>query len=114
MELNLFMEKIKTLQETIEFNETIAIIDKYFDFTPTLFKNGNTINEAGKNSGSCKLFAFAKLNNLTPMQTLNCFGDYYRNDVLKNPNALDHQNIRNFMKTGWMGISFEGNPLKLK
>jgi HopJ type III effector protein len=32
-------------------------------------------------------------------------------DVLENPEATNHQNIRNFMKTGWAGISFEGTAL---
>jgi HopJ type III effector protein len=114
MDLNAFLNKIKTSVETIEFNDTIAVIDTNYDFTPTLFKNGNAINEAGKNSGSCKLFAFAKLNNLTPQQTLQCFGAYYRKDVLEHPEATDHQNIRNFMLFGWEGISFEGTALKIK
>jgi hypothetical protein len=34
--------------------------------------------------------------------------------VLKHPEATDHQNIRNFMKTGWEGIRFEGEALKAK
>lgn len=114
MDLNTFLNKIKTPTEAIEFNETISVIDANYEFTPTMFKNGNTINEAGKNSGSCKLFAFAKLQNLTPIQTLNCFGAYYRNDVLQNPDGTDHQNIRNFIQYGWEGIEFEGSPLKLK
>lgn len=114
MNLVEFLNKIKTAPETIEFNETIAIIDANYEFTPTLFKNGNTINEAGKNSGSCKLFAFAKLHHLTPSQTLNCFGAYYRKDVLQHSDGTDHQNIRNFIFYGWEGLSFEGTPLKLK
>lgn len=114
MNLVEFLNKIKTAPETIEFNETIAIIDANYEFTPTLFKNGNTINEAGKNSGSCKLFGFAKLHHLTPSQTLNCFGAYYRKDVLQHPDGTDHQNIRNFIFYGWEGISFEGTLLKLK
>jgi hypothetical protein len=32
--------------------------------------------------------------------------------VLKNPDGTDHQNIRNFMKHGWDGVRFEGEPLK--
>jgi hypothetical protein len=114
MSLTLFLDKIKTSPETIEFNETITVIDANYEFTPTLFKNGNTVNEAGKNSGSCKLFSFAKINQLTPTQTLHCFGEYYRKDVLQNPNATDHQNIRNFIAFGWAGIEFEGDALKLK
>lgn len=114
MSLTAFLNKINTSPETIEFNDTITVIDANYEFTPTLFKNGNTVNEAGKNSGSCKLFAFAKLNNLNPSQTLNCFGAYYHQDVLQHPDATDHQNIRNFMQYGWDGISFEGVPLILK
>jgi HopJ type III effector protein len=114
MNLAAFLDKIKTAPQTIEFNDTIAVIDANYDFTPTSFKNGNTFNEAGKNSGSCKLFSFAQLNKFSPEQTLQCFGAYYRKDVLENPDGTDHQNIRNFMVSGWEGILFEGNALKLK
>jgi hypothetical protein len=112
MNIIAFLEKIKTLPENIDFNETIAVIDANYKFTPTTFKNGEIINEAGKNSGSCKLFAFAQLNHLTSQQTLFCFGNYYK-DVLNTPDGNDHQNIRNFMKTGWEGIYFEGKALSL-
>jgi hypothetical protein len=34
-------------------------------------------------------------------------------DVLENPNAYDHQNIRQFMEHGWGGVEFEKtNTLK--
>jgi len=33
---------------------------------------------------------------------------------LKNPTGNDHQNIRNFIKSGWNGISFEGDALTKK
>jgi len=33
---------------------------------------------------------------------------------LKNPEGTDHQNIRNFMKSGWDGITFDQNALKDK
>jgi hypothetical protein len=46
------------------FPETIAYIDENYTFTPTTFKNGNQINNAGENNGSCKIFAFSQLNNL--------------------------------------------------
>ncbi|MFK7815738.1 MAG: HopJ type III effector protein, partial [Gammaproteobacteria bacterium] len=36
---------------------------------------------------------------------------YYRDDVLQNPEGDNHQNIRNFMKTGWGGITFENDVL---
>lgn len=95
------------------FPETIAYIDENYYFTPTTFKNGNQLNNAGENNGSCKIFAFAKLNQLSKEETLSLFGDFY-NDVLNTPEATDHQNIRNFMTFGWDGIQFEGDALRTK
>ena len=114
MTLQDLLDKLQHAPDTIEFNDTIAVIDALYDFTPTQFKNGDLVSEAGKNSGSCKIFSFARLQNLTPQQTLACFGAYYRDDVLKHPEGTDHQNIRNFMKSGWEGIAFEGEALKAK
>ena len=111
MTLTDFTNKLNNQTETIAFSDTMAVIDVNYDFTPTTFKNGKTTNEAGQNSGSCKLFAFAQLQNFSKEETLACFGEYYRNDVLKNPEGTDHQNIRNFMTYEWGGISFEGNAL---
>ena len=107
-------EKITQAPENITFSEVIAHIDEHFDFTPTRFTNGTAINEAGQNNGSCKIFSFAKLKALTQAQTLALFGDYYRVDVLGNPDGTDHQNIRNFILHGWEGIQFEGEALKEK
>jgi hypothetical protein len=45
---------------------------------------------------------------------LNCFGEYYRTDVLQHPDAIDHQNIRNFIRFGWDGVRFDGAALTLK
>ncbi|MBI1890468.1 MAG: HopJ type III effector protein [Burkholderiales bacterium] len=114
MNLSDFLHKLAQSPESITFDETMAAIETAYEFNPAAFTNGELINEAGRNSGSCKLFAFAQLNNLTEAQTLACFGAYYREDVLKNPDGTDHQNIRNFMKTGWRGIQFEQVPLKVK
>lgn len=47
-------------------------------------------------------------------ETLALFGDFYRVDVLGNPNGEDHQNIRNFMQFGWDGIEFMGEALMKK
>ena len=114
MKLNDFLNKLKTTPENIAFADTIELIDYFYDFTPTSFKNAALVNDAGKNNGSCKLFAFAQLQQLSAQETLHCFGDYYRNDVLLNPLGSDHQNIRNFMVTGWTGIEYANNPLTAK
>jgi hypothetical protein len=114
MTLTTFLTNIKENPKSIAFADTIAVIEDNYVFTPTAFKNGNQQNAAGENSGSCKIFAFAKAQQLSPEQTLNCFGTYYTEDVLKNPEGTDHQNIRNFMVSGWNGIAFEGDALQLK
>ena len=108
------ISKIKTNPKQIQFSEIIDFIDQNYVFTPTKFINGKLINEAGQNSGSCKLFSFAKIHNLSKTETLACFGDYYRIDVLENPDGTDHQNIRNFIQFGWDGISFDVGALVLK
>ena len=103
--------RIKRDPESIEFKDVIATIDAHYAYTPARFSNGTgenrVINEAGTNEGSCKIFAFAQLNGLDENETLACFGHYYRDDVLKNPQGTDHANIRNFMQSGWDGIQFD-------
>lgn len=114
MTIQEFIAKLNTTPNIIDFKETIGFIDAHYDFTPIEFHNGKLINEAGQNSGSCKIFSFAQQLNLNEEQTLACFGDYYRTDVLQHPTATDHQNIRNFVKYGWQGITFKGRALSPK
>ncbi|SFB61269.1 HopJ type III effector protein [Algoriphagus aquimarinus] len=108
------LEQITRSPETIDFTDVIGYIDANFNFTPIRFTNGDTVNEAGQNNGSCKIFSFAKTQNLTQDQTLALFGDYYRTDVLGNAEGTDHQNIRNFMQFGWDRVKFEGKALESK
>jgi len=110
----MILQQLKISPETINFKEVIAFIDENYDFTPVRFVNGNMVNEVNQNNGSCKVFSFAKMNNLSKEKTLALFGDFYRIDVLENPEGNDHQNIRNFMKYGWDGISFSAEALKTK
>ena len=114
MQLDTFFSKLNTSPDQVSFPDTIAAVDANYDFTPTAFRNGELENAAGQNSGSCKLLSLAKLHNLSVEQTLSCFGDYYRVDVLQQPDAADNQNIRNFMRYGWDGVKFEGNALTAK
>lgn len=114
MTLNDFLAKLQTAPDTLEFTDTMAVIDALYNYTPTAFHNGDVSNAAGQNGGSCKLFSFAKLQGFDEAQTLACFGRYYREDVLQHTDATDHQNIRNFMKTGWAGVKFEGEALTVK
>ena len=117
MLLSEFIHKIKS-NGKVNFDETMAIIADNYLYKPTEFQNGQNndllINAAGTNEGSCKIFAFARLNQLDKDQTLSLFGDYYWQDVVADPDGNGHQNIRNFMKYGWDGISFAGEPLSRK
>lgn len=114
MIIDTFIQQLQDNPESIEFSDTMAVIEQNYDFSETEFKNGDVTNKAGENSGSCKLFAFAQQQNFSEAQTLACFGAYYREDVLQNPNGDDHQNIRNFIQYGWSGIAFAGAPLQEK
>ncbi len=109
-----FLEKLGKSPNEISFKDTMEVIEEHYTFEPVKFTNGSLVNEAGQNLGSCKLLAFAQLQGLNKAQTLTCFGDYYRVDVLKNPKGEDHQNIRNFMSTGWEAVSFEKEALTKK
>ena len=114
MTFDSFLQKLNTTPDTLEFTDTMAVIEALYEFTPTAFKNGELENAAGQNNGSCKLFAFARLQGFNQQQTLACFGAYYRQDVLQHPDASDHQNIRNFMTTGWQGIAYTGEALRVQ
>ncbi|EKO3372915.1 HopJ type III effector protein [Vibrio fluvialis] len=114
MELSALLTQLTEQPENVVFAEVIATIDAHYYFTPTAFDNGKTRNEANQNNGSCKIFAFAQLNQLSPEATLACFGDFYRQDVLQHPENDDHQNIRNFIHFGWDGVKFEGVALTAK
>jgi len=79
------------------------------------FSCGELASSSEQNQGSAKIFSFAKLNGLDKDATLQLFGRFYRDDVLKNPDGTDHGNIRNFMKSGWDGVVFsDGLALKVK
>ncbi len=111
MPIQTLLSKITSQPEQISFDEVIDTIARHYHYKPSRFHNGShhdtLTNKAGSNEGSCKIFSFARLNNLTKQQTLHCFGDYYRQDVLQNPQGSDHANIRRFITHGWSGITFD-------
>ncbi|MBB1438627.1 HopJ type III effector protein [Shewanella sp. SG41-4] len=112
-DINPFIASLTSQADAIRFEDTMAVIDGHYDFTPSAFKNGDQLNEAGQNSGSCKVFAFGQINQLTVQQTLAMFGQHYR-DVVDTPQGTDHQNIRQFIQNGWKGVLFSQLALKQK
>lgn len=111
MNLNNLIQILNENPKSVEFEDCINVIDQHYDFATSAFSNGNLQNEAGQNNGSCKILAFGLIHQLTELQTLACFGKYYREDVLEHPDAVDHQNIRQFMLSGWSGVSFSNQAL---
>jgi hypothetical protein len=110
-----FLDRIKS-GDLVEYDETIALIDRYYQFTPQTLINGEgkeqVVSDPGVNNGSLKIFSFASEHCLSEAETLQLFGKFYREDVLANPDGQDHRNIRAFMKFGWRGVQFDGEALK--
>ncbi len=114
MSLSALLDQIRLRPDQVRFGDVMDAIATHYDYTPTRFRNGELTNQAGQNEGSCKLFAFAQLHGLSKDETLACFGDYYRIEVLGEPDGSNHGNIRNFITTGWDGIAFDVAPLSAK
>jgi len=112
--VNELINRLNTTDQTVSFNDVMQVISENYDYSPCSFTNDKLVNQAGTNEGSCKIFAFAKIHNLSEQATLNCFAQYYRDDVVKHPLGTDHGNIRSFISNGWAGISFESVALKAK
>lgn len=115
MTIEEILSQIKSQPDNVSFQDVIDCIDAFYDYTPMHFTNGQghdtVMNQAGNNEGSCKIFAFATMEGLSEAETLACFGQYYREDVLQQPDGTDHANIRTFMRHGWSGIRFEQSAL---
>jgi hypothetical protein len=106
-----FISQLNSNADEVSFEQVMQVIRENYRYMPATFTNGDLLNEAGTNEGSCKIFYFAHLNKLTEQQTLNCFGRFYRDDVVKTPQGNDHGNIRNFMQNGWKTIQFKSAAL---
>lgn len=113
MNLDQFFKKLTA--NAVSFDDTMTIIEQHYHYSPVEFSNGSApntlINAAGTNEGSCKIFAFAQIHQLSEQQTLALFGNFYWHDVLREPEGNNHQNIRNFMTFGWQGIQFSDTSL---
>ena len=112
MNVNSLLETLDAAPESLEFADVMQTIESNYSYTPVKFSCGDAVSEAGSNEGSCKILAFAKMHNVSAEKTPWLFGRYYREDVLNHPDGQDHANIRNFIKSGWSGVSFEQEPLQ--
>jgi hypothetical protein len=105
-ECELFNANVEMDADSLMMEEVIELIDEHYENQLLEFKNGAMSNAADENEGSAKILSYAAISQLDKETTLKLWGQYYR-DVLKDPDGDSHQNIRNFMKTGWEGVPFE-------
>ncbi|MBZ9557087.1 MULTISPECIES: HopJ type III effector protein [Modicisalibacter] len=111
MTLDDFLHRLRNAPDTLAFADTLAVIDRHYRFTPVGFRNGEVTNAPGENAGSCRVLAFARRHELDVEQTLHCFGEVYRDEVLGDPQGHGHRNIREFRRRGWAGVAFDAEPL---
>jgi hypothetical protein len=95
MSIENFIKQLKEEPEKISFPQTMAMVDENYEFFPVAFSNAELYNKAGENNGSCKIFYFGQLHQLSKQQTLNCFGEYYQ-EVLRNPEGEGHREHQKF------------------
>jgi len=101
----LFNANLEMSGDDLKFEEFIELCDEQYEYGLVEFKNGDVTNKPGENDGSAKVLSYAALADMDKDTTLKLWGQYYR-DVLATPDGSDHQNIRNFMKSGWDGVDF--------
>lgn len=104
--------------QAIEFKDVIDLIRRHYECTATAFVTGAgstapVDNPAGTNAASSQLLAFARRLGLDEQATLTLYAEHYR-AVLADPAGSGHANIRAFMATGWAGVRFDGEPLRLR
>mmetsp|Transcript_5531 Transcript_5531/g.9143 ORF Transcript_5531/g.9143 Transcript_5531/m.9143 type:complete len:210 (-) Transcript_5531:1777-2406(-) len=105
-ECELFNANLEMDASDLKFEDVMELIDTHFENQLLEFKNGDLVNQQGENEGSAKVLSYAALSSLDKETTLKLWGQYYR-EVVADPSGDSHQNIRNFMKTGWEGVPFE-------
>jgi len=101
-----FNANVEMDADNLTFEEVMEMIDENYESQILEFTNGDLLNKPGENDGSAKLLSYAALSDFDKETTLKLWGQYYR-EVLADPDGTSHQNIRNFMKTGWEGVPFE-------
>ncbi|NGM62184.1 HopJ type III effector protein [Sphingobacterium sp. SGG-5] len=99
--------------KAIQFKDVLAHIDTHYTYTASAFQNGSQHNAEHENQGSAKVLSFAKLHNLSQTDTLGLFAEHYE-AVQQTPQGTDHQNIRQFMQHGWVGLQFDRQVLQEK
>lgn len=103
---NLQQFRQQLYQADFSFAQALSFIHQHYSYTPCLFSNNGIVNPAGENEGSCKILAFAVLENLSKQEALLAYGEHYRH-VLATPAQTDHANIRALLKGELTQVIFQ-------
>ena len=71
MDLQEYIFKLKNLPENVSFEDTVFIIDKYYIFKPTEFKNAEILNNIDENNETFILVDYYSKNEMLPNDALN-------------------------------------------
>eukprot|EP01031_Cornospumella_fuschlensis_P036180 gene36180-43882_t len=99
-----FAEDIKGGKREVSIQDTLAIIDKHYEYIAVPFTVGDAQSKSNENIGDAKILSFALMTRMNEEQTLRLFGEVYRN---LSPTGTDHTNLRNFAKLGWAKVVFK-------
>jgi len=67
MELTIseLISRLNAKDESVDFSDVMQVVSQHYNYKESHFTNGELTNQAGTNEGSCKIFAFAKIHNLS-------------------------------------------------
>lgn len=100
-------------QSNHQFASTLAFIERWYQISPSAYRNGPLSSTRNENQGSCQILALAQLWSLSLEQVLLCFAEHYRS-VQQDPTGSGHANLRRLMRDGLTDIEFEHFPLTNK
>jgi len=98
----------------MNFSDFTNLIDQEYAFENVAFENNSLVNSKDENQGSAKVFCFGFMHSLSKEEAIRCFGEHYQSVLDEPDNELSHVNIRNFIKTGWKGVSINFSALQVK
>lgn len=111
---NPLVEKLKGGLGTSTLMENLAIIEEMpLEYTAVPFSCGSVDNPSDKNQASAKLLSLAQLLDLSKEETLDLWGDVWRE--VRGTEGDSHMNIREFEKGGMAAVTFpDGLALQWK
>jgi hypothetical protein len=94
------------IETTKKIAETVEMIDKEFDYSPSGFSIGSLHYPSNKEQTIAKILAYAIFNKMSFEETLALFGEKYLY-VKENQNEHDFSSLREFVRLGFEKVAFD-------